>query len=143
MLTNTCMDETSRLLQKLKSIDPESLAQAHDEMITGFDEKGNPIAEGDATFEIDNKLHRVPFEKLREALQKSNPVSTMPDTESFRGRIPKGIAQSIKINPSMDSVNTGTKDHDNDDSYYWDKNYNYEYMHPEAVKDRVLGKIKK
>jgi hypothetical protein len=133
------MDETSKLLQKLKSIDPESLAKAHDEMITGFNKNGEPIAEGDATFEVDGKLHRIPFDKLREALQGKAGDSSVPPSQSFRGRIPKDIGNVVENNPSPEFK----PDSNYEDGYYWDKNYNYEYMHPEAIKDRVLTKPKK
>lgn len=129
------MDDKLEILKKLRAIDPESLAAAHDEVISGFDKDGNPIVKGDPTFEIDGKLHTVPFSQLRTVLRENR---TSPPQQVFRGRIPK----SVEIGASFD-IEDEEEGSNQDGSYYWDKNYNYEYMNPESEKRRVLGKIRK
>ena len=129
-------DEITKALKKLKQLDPNALQEAHDEMIDGFDEQGRPTAEGNASFELDDKLFKVPFKKLRETLHGRDTVSSQPAKEVFAGRIPRSVGSYdergfYQVNPEPDP------------EYYWDKNYNYEYMNPESKKKKVLGKIKK
>jgi len=128
------MDEITRVLKKLKDLAPDALQEAHDEMIDGFDEQGRPMAEGYATFELDGKLHKAPFHKLRDVLQGKD---SEPSQEVFTGRIPRSVLGTSSSYPSS----TSSPEHDSD--YYWDKNYNYEYMNPESEKNKVLGRIKK
>jgi hypothetical protein len=140
------MDEITRVLRKLKDLAPDALQEAHDEMIDGFDEQGRPMAEGHATFELDEKMHKVPFQKLRDVLQGKDPSSVVTSKEVFRGRIPK-LSETGMLETALRGASAASEDNFNEDSpdgdYYWDKNYNYEYMHPDAEKQRVLGKVRK
>lgn len=135
------MDEITRVLKKLKELAPDDLQEAHDEMIHGFDEQGRPMAEGYATFELDGKLHKAPFQKLRDVLQGKELGNQKPAQEVFRGRIPRSVGDASKLASSPVSMSDSEGNHDS--GYYWDKNYNYEYMHPDAEKQRVLGKVRK
>ena len=128
-------DDITKVLKKLKQLDPDALQEAHDEMIDGFDEQGRPMAEGNASFELDDRLFKVPFKKLRETLQGKDTVSSQPAKEVFAGRIPRSVGNAVKPAPSVNP--------EPDPEYYWDKNYNYEYMNPESKKNKVLGKIKR
>ena len=137
-VTNAYMkDDITRVLRKLKELVPDDLQQAHDEMIEGFDDNGMPMSQGEASFELDEKTYRVPFQKLREALQNKDTGGSQQAQEVFAGRIPRSVGSSFKSAPRANP------EPDLDPTYYWDKNYNYEYMNPESEKKRVLGKIKK
>lgn len=133
--------DNSELLKRLMKIDPKALADAHDELIDGFDEKGQPISLGDPVFEIDGGMHRVPFNELREALQKRESKKFAAMQQVFKGRIPKSVVSSPEMSKGLSQK--PRQESENDDGYYWDKNYNYEYMNPEAEKQKVLGKVKK
>lgn len=138
--------DTSELLRRLKKIDPKALEDAHDELIGGFDKDGQPISLGDPVFEMDGEMHRVPFQKLRDVLQGKESGNQKPAQEVFRGRIPRSVGDAGKpaYSPEMEGSHDSDRSRsDNDGSYYWDKNYNYEYMHPDAEKQRVLGKVRK
>lgn len=135
--------DTSELLIRLKKIDPKALEDAHDELIGGFDKDGQPISLGDPVFEMDGERHRVPFQQLRDVLQGTEPDGQKPVQEVFRGRIPK-LPETNMLDSALRGASAGSDDDFSPDGdYYWDKNYNYEYMHPDAEKQRVLGKIKK
>lgn len=126
-------DEVTKALKKLKDLAPDALQEAHDEMIDGFDELGRPMAEGYANFELDDKIYKAPFHQLREVLHGPKSIDeTKVVSNKFRNRIPEYMKE-------YDVSDSDEYDQD----YYWDKNYNYEYMHPDAEKQRVLGKIKK
>jgi len=130
------------LLKRLKNIDPQSLADAHDDVIEGFDEKGSPIVKGDPTFEIDGKIHTVPFKELRSVLKDSSFSIPKADLVALK-KSPKSVVRESEVrSPEFNSKDPASEDY-SDDGYYWDKNYNYEYMNPESEKQKVLGKIKK
>lgn len=134
--------DISELLKRLKKIDPKSLEDAHDELIGGFDKDGQPISLGDPVFEMDGEMHRVPFNQLRDVLQGKESGGQKPVQEVFRGRIPK-LPEANMIESALRGASAASDADFNEDDYYWDKNYNYEYMNPESEKRRVLGKIKR
>ena len=133
------------LLKRIQAVDPQALVDAHDELIGGYDKNGQPIGLGDPVFEMDGEMHRVPFQQLRDVLQGREPQSPKQAQAVFAGRIPKSVVRDAMVNPARQESGAvpSTNQHDSDDSYYWDKNYNYEYMNPEAEKQKVLGKIRK
>lgn len=89
-------------------------------------------------FEIDGNIHTVPYRTLRHYLQTGD-VPKESSSPTFRNRIPDLIVKEEKELPEEDLE----EDDDLEDGYYWDSNYNYEYMNPESKRQKVLGKIKK
>lgn len=132
------MNSIQRILDTIKKADSEELDRVHADIV-GRNQKASPDEKIESVdFELDDKIHKVPFRALREYLQTGKATST--PQEAFRGRIPRSVGDIV------DSERTSQRDSDGsspDSGYYWDKNYNYEYMHPDAEKQRVLGKIKK
>lgn len=134
------------LLKKIQGIDPQSLIDAHDELIGGFDKNGQPIGLGDPVFEVDGQFHRIPFQQLRDVLQGKEPKRSKSTQEVFRGRIPK-LPEANTLEAALRGASAVSDNNFNEDSpngdYYWDSNYNYEYMNPESKMRKVLGKIKR
>ena len=130
------MNSLQRILDTIKKADSEELDRVHADIVEMNQEASPDERIVSTDFEVDGKIHRVPFRTLREYLQTGKATSdSQPPQEVFRGRIPRSVGDAGKPAPRPDNQN--------DSGYYWDKNYNYEYMHPDAEKQRVLGKVKK
>ena len=136
------MNSLQRILDTIKKADSEELDRVHADIVQ-MNQKASPDERIVSTdFEVDGKLHRVPFRTLREYLQTGKATSnSQPSQEPFRGRIPRSVGDAGKPAPSLVSMSDSEGSHDS--GYYWDNNYNYEYMHPDAEKQRVLGKVRK
>lgn len=133
------MNSLQRILDTIKKADSEELDRVHADIV-GRNKNSSPDEKIESVdFELDDKIHKVPFRALREYLQTGR--ATSPPQEVFRGRIPRPMRDAGKPAYSPDSDRM--RQSDNDGSYYWDTNTNYEYMNPESEKQRVLGKIKK
>lgn len=130
------MNSIQKILDTIKKADSEELDRVHADIVER-NQKSSPDEKIESVdFEVDDKIHKVPFRALREYLQTGKATSS--PQEVFRGHTPRSVEEGTHMPaPSPDNQN------DSDGSYYWDKNYNYEYMHPDAEKQRVLGKIKK
>ena len=130
------MNSLQRILDTIKKADSEELDRVHADIVER-NQKASPDERIVSTdFEVDGKIHKVPFRALREYLQTGKATGdSQPAQEVFRGRIPRSVGDIV----DSELMNQN----DSDGSYYWDKNYNYEYMNPEVEKQRVLGKIRK
>ena len=130
------MDSLQKILDTIKKADPEELDRVHADIVE-MNQKSSPEKRIVSTdFEVDGKIHKVPFKTLREYLQ-TGKATNLPD-EVFRGRIPRSVGDAGKS-----AYSEPMNQNDNDGSYYWDSNYNYEYMNPESKLKNVLGKVKK
>jgi hypothetical protein len=138
------MNSLQRILDTIKKADSEELDRVHADIVER-NQKASPDERIVSTdFEVDGKIHKVPFRALREYLQTGKATGdSQPAQEVFRGRIPRSVGDIVDSERTSQRDSEGRKQNDNDGSYYWDKNYNYEYMNPEAEKQRVLGKIRK
>lgn len=123
----------SKLQSILDRIDQLDLKKAQDEFIEkGYDKDPDKLP----AFEIDDEIHTVPYRTLREYLQ-TGKITEPSQRPVFKGRIP-AMPESPLYQPKQEEDNK-----DLEDGYYWDSNYNYEYMNPESKIQRVLGKIRK
>lgn len=136
------MSSLQRILDTIKKADSEELDRVHADIVE-MNQKSSPDERIVSTdFEVDGKIHNVPFRALREYLQTGKATGdSQPAQEVFRGRIPRSVGDAGK--PTYSSDSELINQNDSDGSYYWDKNYNYEFMNPESKKQRVLGKVKK
>ena len=133
------MNSIQKILDTIRKADSEELDRVHADIVER-NQNSSPDEKIISTdFEVDGKIHRVPFRTLREYLQTGKVTSSdQPSQEAFRGRIPKSISSAER----KDAIQSNSED-SHDGGYYWDKNYNYEYMHPDAEKQRILGKVRK
>jgi hypothetical protein len=122
-----------KLQDILDRIDQSEIKKAQDEFIEkGYDKDPDKLP----AFEIDDKIHTVPYRTLREYLQTGK--ATEPSQRPvFRNRI------SVPSEPTSYQPKQKDTSRDFEDGYYWDSNYNYEYMNPESKMRKVLEKIKK
>ena len=131
-VTNVNMNSLQKLLDKINEADPEELNKVHS-FFVDRNLENDPNME--ALFEVDDKLHKVPFSYLRQYLQ----TGKVPEDAQL-----KSSASASKPSRTPSVIDLKKKeDLPPQDGYYWDTNYNYEYMNPQAKKDQVLGKIKK
>ena len=144
-ITNICMKDSIRnILQTIQQEDPEHLQEVHAKM----DELNrlNPQdAPHDPVFEIDDKMHKIPFQQLRQYLMGSpqaaaGSVVRESEVANARNRMKAAAPQEVY---DYSKQNSPERSGSGDGGYYWDTNTNYEYMNPEAQKEKVLGKIKK
>lgn len=129
------MNKLQEMLDRIQKEAPEELQQVHDDFIKkGYDREPDKSP----VFEIDDEIRSVPFRKLREYLQSGKVTEpSLSQVPAFRNRIPLPSSTKTEFKHSR------SYDAPKDEGYYWDDNYNYEYMNPESEKNRVLGKVKK
>lgn len=102
--------------------------------------------EHNQVFEIDGEEVIVPTRAMHDFIteQKVRAEKVAKAMQYMRGQQP---FSSLRSNLGTDMAPKDAEDKDenfgdNDSGYYWDSNYNYEYMNPESEKRRVLGKVK-
>lgn len=132
------MSDLQKIFDIINKADPEELHKVHADIVERNQKVSPEHRIVSTNFEVDGKLHRVPFKTLREYLQtgKVTPSESQPPEmrKRFMNRIPMQIVDEPASKQDTSSSNDG---------YYWDNNYNYEYMNPESEKQRVLGKVRK
>lgn len=132
------MSSLQKILDTIKKADSGELDRVHADVLEKNQNASPEEKIASIDFEVDDKLHKVPFRTLREYLQtgKATPSeSQLPEMRRrFLNRIPMQVGSDSDLKE---------KPRSSDDGYYWDTNTNYEYMNPEASKDKVLGKIRK
>ncbi len=91
-------------------------------------------------FEIDGEEFEVPIRAMHDFIQEKEARKRKMDAVDQQRRFSKvremvGTELEPESDDNLDEIDGG---------YYWDDpNRGYEHMNPEAVKDRVLSKIKK
>lgn len=137
------MNKLQKILDTINKTNPRKLRDVESELrdgesdIESMNMNSSPEEEiTDTDFEVDGQIHKVPFKTIREYLQ-TGKVGEPSPVPAFRNRIPLPSIPNTKPPENKDYDASG------DDGYYWDDNYNYEYMNPEAEKEKVLGKVRK
>jgi hypothetical protein len=96
----------------------------------------------DQVFEVDGKEHIIPMQAIKDYLEeKKNPSKGVIRESEINNKFSK-LKNALR-SPSFSPKENIKSNNESDPDYYWDKNYNYEYMNPQAEKDKVLGKIRK
>jgi len=130
-------DNRQRIFNILNQIPKEELDQHHRELRQLAQTTGE---QHNQVFEVDGQEHVIPAEAIHDYIQEHRSKHGFPTLRAalngaskgserpFEGRIPAMPKKASELDP---------------EGYYWDTNYNYEFMNPESKKQRVLGKVKK
>lgn len=128
------------ILNLIHNDNPEELQRVKDSIEKmNTKERENPITE--AVFEVDDKLHRVPFEQLKSFLHGDlDNVSDEPTkqvTPRKGNRIPTPSPEAYDLAKKREEGS----EYMNTEPYYWDLPENqYKHMSEDAIRDRVLNK---
>jgi hypothetical protein len=141
-ITNILMNKTIRdILNTINQANPEELSKVYGTIQKmNDDEPNNPVV--DSVFEVDGKMHRVPFEQLRKFLSNSEDVSDEPAKPANIYPTMKGT-RIPALDPEVHNIQKPLEDMPDEDGYpyYWDDPANqYKHMSDDAVRDRVLRK---
>ncbi len=130
-------NERHPIFKILDQITKEELDQHHRELRQLAQATGE---QHNQVFEVDGQEHIIPAEAIHDYIQEHRSKHGFPTLRAalnnasksserpFAGRIPAMPKRASESDP---------------EGYYWDTNYNYEFMNPESEKQQVLGRVKK
>jgi hypothetical protein len=129
------------LFKVLDQIPKDELMKTHRELSKMAQNTGE---DDNQVFEVDGQEHIVPLADIDNYMTRQNEQQHLNQIRSSFPTL-RSMLES-RVMPEILSPRDRSEKDDyapEDDGYYWDKNYNYEYMNPESEKRKVLGKIRK
>lgn len=129
------------LWNKMSQIPAEELQETYKDLAKRAALSGE---EHTQVFEVDGEEVEIPTRAMHDFITEKEVRNKKISKamQHMRGQKPFSEVRSM-LGADLASEDSDENLGDNDSGYYWDTNYNYEYMNPEAKKDRVLGRIPK
>lgn len=137
MSNNPNDPKTSRayLWNRMDKIPAETLQEAYKDLARRAALSGE---EHSQVFEVDGEEVILPTRAMHDFIQEKEARKRKMEAVGQERRFSK-VRETLGVKPESEADDNLD---DKDNGYYWDTNYNYEYMNPESEKKQVLGKVK-